>query len=119
MKVIALLLIGLTLTSCARTPDISIDWHQFAGKWRDATIQEKKRMSNVFTIHEEFQSKDEQAVIAIFGPPSFKGENTFGEYEIKYDFDPVPETDGKIMQHLSFILEKGVVIRVQANILPE
>ena len=51
---------------------------------------------------------------ARFGVPSFKGQNEFGQYEIRYEFDAVPETDGKIMQHLAFIIEKGTIILVEA-----
>lgn len=119
MKIVSAILIGLILVGCVKPSDTSTDWQKFAAKWKKATIQEKKQMTDVFKIHERFQSKDEKSVIAVFGEPSFNRKNQFNQYEIRYDFDPVPETDGKILQHLSFIIEKEAVVRVEANILPE
>ena len=119
MKFRLFLLIFLTFLGCNRPSDTSIDWQEFATKWKNASIQEKKEMTDLFPIHEKFQSKEEKSVIAIFGSPSFKGQNKFSQYEVRYDFDPVPETDGRIIQHLSFIIERNKVVRVEVFILPE
>ena len=75
-------------------------------------------MVEVVEIYYEFKAKDKKAVMQVFGQPSFEGRNDFDQYEIRYDFDPVPETNGKVVQHLSFIMEEDKVARVEANIIP-
>ncbi len=96
-----------------------MDWQEFTTNWKNASTQEKKQMIDVSFLYENFKSKDENYVITIFGSPSFKGQNNFGQYEVRYDFDSVPKTEGRRKQYLSFIIEKDVVVRVEAFILPE
>ena len=50
MEVILILLIGIVLMGCDKSSDSSKDWQEFARKWENATIQEKKQMVDVLKI---------------------------------------------------------------------
>ena len=107
------------ISGCSTSDDSATDWEKFAIMWKEAAIQEKKQMTDISDIANNFKDTDREYVISIFGKPSFQGRNNFGQYELRYDFNSVPETDEKMMQYLSFIIEKEAVIRVEALLLPE
>jgi hypothetical protein len=116
MKPTGIALALVVLLGCAPPSSKTNHWESFAEKWRQASIQERKEMIDL-SLLQEFVSKGREDVISVFGVPSFDGANDFGEHEIRYDFDPVPETDGAIFQHLTFIMEDDKVVRVELNIL--
>jgi len=104
---------------CGKPAADKTDWNSFGRQWQKASIREKKQMIDLSKIGEEFNGKDRGYVMEIFGKPSSEGENDFGEHEIRYDFDPYPDTDGELLQHFSFALEHGRVVRVEASLISD
>lgn len=119
MKTIPLLIVALLLWGCSPHLDSQAHWQDFSAQWKAGSIPERKRMVDIQAIHHAFQEKTADEVKQVFGTPTFEGEDEFGDPVLRYDFDPVPDTDGPMMHHLTFTMENRTVVRVEANLMTE
>ncbi len=116
-----------SITSCNRQPanhsspvvipEEAVNWTTFSDRWASASHEDRRSLANVMEIWTAFNGSTREQIKNVFGKADQSGVDKYGEEVLRYELGAIPELDGVIQYHLTFVFENDAVIRVMGNFI--